>query len=383
MLYLVTLLLTLGYGAIFALLAELQDEFGLPDWGLGVIAGSTFLAGLLAQLGLARYADRGHARLLMLGGVALAGLGMFWLIFATEVWEFAGGRILLGLGQGAFLPAARRIIVTRNPEKAGEGLGRLSSAEIGGFLLGPPIAAIAAEALGLRAPFIILTVLIAAVAPAVLLVKVPPSMSAGEGPVVRRLLRLPGIRAGLFLGAALYLSYGLFEAIWARYLTDLGASTLFIGITLTIYGVPVVILAPFAGKLADRFGAFGTAIVCVTLTSAFVGLYGWFDILGVLVVIAVVNAVADAGATPATQAAVAEASPPEHVAAGQGVLEAVGLAFAGFAALAAAPIYGEFGAAALFTGSAILMLACCVGAWFAWPEESELPTAERTDVNRG
>jgi MFS family permease len=373
-LYLVTLLLTLGYGAIFALLADLQDEFGLPDWGLGVIAGSTFLAGLLAQLGLARYADRGHARWLMLGGVAVAGLGMLWLTFATEVWEFAAGRTLLGLGQGAFLPAARRIIVTRNPEKAGEGLGRLASAEIGGFLLGPPIAAVLAESLGLRAPFIILTVLITAVVPAVLLIKVPPVMSAGEGPVVRALFRVTGIRAGLLLGAALYLSYGLFEAIWARYLTDLGASTLFIGVTLALYGVPVVIGSPIAGKLADRFGAFSTAIVCVTLTSAFVGLYGWFDVLGILTAIALVNAVADAGATPSTQAAVAEASPPEHVAAGQGLLEAVGLAFAGAAALLAAPVYGWLGPEALFTGSALVMLAFCGGARVA---------ARRVDVNSG
>jgi MFS family permease len=361
-LYAVTLLLTLGYGAIFALLAELQDEFNLPNWGLGVIAGSTFLAGLLAQLVLARYADRGHARALMLGGVVVAGLGMLWLTVATEVWEFAGGRTLLGLGQGAFLPAARRIIVTRDPARAGAGLGRLASAEIGGFLLGPPIAAILAETLGLRAPFIILTVLIAATAPAVLLVKVPIGMVSGEGPVVRALLRLPAIRAGLLLGAALYLSYGLFEAIWARYLTDLGASTLFIGITLTMYGVPVVILAPVAGRLADKLGAFSTAIVCVSLTSAFVGLYGWFDALGVLTAIALVNAVADAGATPATQAAVAEASPPEHVAAGQGLLEAVGLAFAGVAALVAAPVYAAAGPEILFAVSAAVMLLACLGA---------------------
>jgi MFS family permease len=366
-LYVVTLVLTLGYGAIFALLAELQDEFGLPDWGLGIIAGSTFLAGLVAQVGLARFADRGHARVLMLSGVAVAGLGVLWLAFATEVWEFAGGRTLLGLGQGAFLPAARRIIVTRDPASAGAGLGRLSSAEIGGFLLGPPIAAVIADALGLRAPFVFLAVLIGITAPFVLLVEVPEGMVAREGPVVRSLLRRPTIRAGLMLGGALYLAYGLFEAIWARYLSDLGASTLFIGITLTLYGLPVVILAPVAGKLADRYGAFTTAVVCVTLTSAFVVLYGWFDVLAVLTTIALVNAIVDAGATPATQAAVAVASPPDQVAAGQGLLEAVGLAFAGFAALAAVPLYAATGPEVLFTLSSAVMVTFCLAAHLTMP----------------
>src|SRR5680860_47494 len=60
----------LGYGAIFALLAELQDRYDLPTYGLGLIAGTAFLAGLGAQLGLARYADRGHTRMLLRSGSA-------------------------------------------------------------------------------------------------------------------------------------------------------------------------------------------------------------------------------------------------------------------------------------------------------------------------
>ncbi|MGH9027417.1 MAG: enoyl-CoA hydratase-related protein, partial [Acidimicrobiia bacterium] len=52
-------------------------------------------------------------------------------------------------------------------------LGRLASAEIGGFLLGLPIAAVVADAVGLRAPFVLLAFLIGVTAPFVLLVKGP------------------------------------------------------------------------------------------------------------------------------------------------------------------------------------------------------------------
>jgi MFS family permease len=120
-----------------------------------------------------------------------------------------------------------------------------------------------------------------------------------------------------------------------------------------------VILAPVAGRIADRYGAFPTALVCVAASSVFVAFYGWFDALAVLTLIALLNSVVDSGATPATQAAVAAAGPPEQVAAGQGLLEAVGLAFAGFAALVAVPIYAAVGPELLFTVSSVIMLTFC------------------------
>ena len=39
--------------------------YGLPTYGLGLIGGASFLAGLVAQVSLARYADRGYTRLLL------------------------------------------------------------------------------------------------------------------------------------------------------------------------------------------------------------------------------------------------------------------------------------------------------------------------------
>ena len=47
-----------GVSAVFTLLAELEERYGLSTSGLGLIAGSAFLAALVAQLWLARFADR-------------------------------------------------------------------------------------------------------------------------------------------------------------------------------------------------------------------------------------------------------------------------------------------------------------------------------------
>ena len=60
------LLLTCSFGAasansvIFAVLGDLQDTYRFAPSGLGFIAGSGFLMGLLVQLFVAPYADRGY-----------------------------------------------------------------------------------------------------------------------------------------------------------------------------------------------------------------------------------------------------------------------------------------------------------------------------------
>ena len=79
----------------------------------------------------------------------------------------------------------------------------------------------------------------------------------------------------------------------------------------------------------------------------FVVAYGFFTAPIVLACIAFVHSIFDSGSTPAGQAAVANSSPPELVAAGQGLYEATGLVIAATSAAVAAPLYGRVGRGAL------------------------------------
>ena len=164
-LYSVVATLTLGYGSVFALLAEIRARFGFDDWAIGVIGGAGLAAGFVAQLFLSRFADRGHLRAMLGGGIAVALLGLAGMIAAERLWEFVAARVLLGLGTGCVGPAVRRVAVMRDPTRAGEALGIVGVFEIGGFLFGPVLASVLDRLWGLRAPFIALTVLLLAVAP--------------------------------------------------------------------------------------------------------------------------------------------------------------------------------------------------------------------------
>ena len=353
----VTAGLSLANGAVFALLADFQDRYGFATWGLGLIAGSAFFSGLVANLALARHADRGRARALLVGGLVVGVLGNLWMGVATELWQFTGARLLLGLGFGAFVPAARKVAIHAVPHHAGRVLGQLASAVVGGFTLGPPFAAAVDALIGPRAPFLAIAAVVAVAVPVVARIPSPPRQAPPDPRVLRHLARLPGVQSAVAIGAALYLSIGIFDAIWARYLTDLGASTLFIGMSLLAFGAPMAVFAPLGGRLADRHGGRRVALFAVSASLPLMALYGVIGSIVVLTAISALHALCDGTSTPGAQLAVADASPAARAASAQGLFEAVGFGVAGIAALASASIYAAFGPTWLFGGSAAVMAA--------------------------
>jgi MFS family permease len=353
--YLLTAAMSLGYGSVIALLAEIRDQFGFTDAQVGIIAFAGFTMGFVAQVGLARFADHGHAALMVRGGIALAALGVAWTIVADQLWQWVGARLLLGLGSGAVGPAVRRVVIARDPTHVGANLGRQASYDIGGFVLGPLLAAGLAEVFGLRAPFIALTALYVAVFFWVWNIELHAGEERRTPRVLRGLLRRPAMQAALFASIAFYLTIGMFEALWALLLEDLGASTLVVGITLSIFTVPMVVFAPRGGATAQRRGPMRVVTVSILVATLCTLSYGFFPLWLVLLV-SIVHATADSFTMPGNQVAVALSTPSDQLAAGQGLLGATGLAVAGIAALFGSRIYGEAGREVVFSVTAALML---------------------------
>jgi hypothetical protein len=86
--------------------------------------------------------------------------------------------------------------------------------------------------------------------------------------------------------------------------------------------------------------------------------------LGLLALIVAVHSIADAFTMPASQLAIARASPPDQIASGQGLLGAAGLATAAVTAGLSGWVYGAWGPLPLYTVSAALMCALLAAAWW-------------------
>src|SRR5436190_1793889 len=77
-----TIALNAGNGAIFALTAEIQDRHGFTTAQLGYITGSLFFTTVVCLLTLSHLADRGHARVMLLVGLAVGTLALTWIAVA-------------------------------------------------------------------------------------------------------------------------------------------------------------------------------------------------------------------------------------------------------------------------------------------------------------
>jgi predicted MFS family arabinose efflux permease len=187
--------------------------------------------------------------------------------------------------------------------------------------------------------------------------------AAGPSRPSLALLRIPGVCVAALLALALFLPVGIYDALWARYLEDRGAGPVFVGVTLAMYGVPFVALASTGGRVADRVGAVRSAFLCLWLVAPLTFLYGAFRSLGLILIVALTEAVIQAVAVPASQAAMAKAAPPGSAAAGQGLAGALQQLGAGLMALLAAPVYGASGPLIVFGGAAVLLAAIGAVAW--------------------
>jgi MFS transporter, DHA1 family, multidrug resistance protein len=182
---------------------------------------------------------------------------------------------------------------------------------------------------------------------------------------VRGLMRLPAVQSALCAAIAFYLTIGMFEALWSVLLRDLGAETWLIGLTLSIFTIPMILFAPKGGAMAQRKGPIKVVSISILVAAVCTTAYG-FGPLWLIIGISAIHATADAFTMPSNQVAVAIASPPDQVASGQGLLGATGLAVAGLAALVGAGVYETFGRQAVFTATGATMVLFLLAARWRW-----------------
>jgi MFS transporter, DHA1 family, multidrug resistance protein len=349
-LYVVAGVTMAGVSAVFVLLAELEDRYGLSKTGLGLIAGSAFAAALVTQLGLARYADRGYGLLLLRVGVLMAAGGLLWFAAGTELWQFVAARALLGASVGLIVPAARRAIVLASHGNLGERLGVFYASYLAGFVFGPPIAGVLTVIADVRLPFLVLGLIVAASSLALrnVVVDEPGSRGApvphGQRRVLRRLLAGRRLIAALLVVVSFRYSIGVFEPLWATYLDDLGASTMVVTVSLTVFALPMLVIARWAGRLSDTYGARLTSVASAAATVPLMASYGYVGALPAVMLMAIPHGIGEAIQSPGAQAAVAEAAPQRDAAAAQGLAEASGSAAAAIGAFTAAPLFDALGA---------------------------------------
>ena len=332
-----------GLGSIIVLLAEIRNELGLTETGIGLAIAAGFAAAFVANIIMAPHADRGWAPAMLRSGLALGVVGLLVLAVGQDLWHYVLGRAVFGFALGTAGPAARRTVIVADPANLGRNMGRLGAWDVGGFVAGPMIASLLAAIGGFRFTFWSMAVALAALLPVAFRAQPDTAARDEEGLGLKGLLRIRRLVGAFFVVAAYFVFIGAFEAVWVLEMDTRGATQTTMAIGLTLAALPIAMLSPLGGSLAQRYGARRWAIGGIASITLLTTFYGIVPGVVALVALTMVTSVLEGFAFPSAPMLVAAAVAENRQAAAQGLMGAVEVATAAVAAVTISMIYDRHG----------------------------------------
>lgn len=247
----------IGIGMIVPVRVLYAESQGASLGIIGAMASAYMISNFIFQYPSGWLADRwGRKPMMVLSLLVQAMLSLVYL-FVSDPVLFVILRFAEGIAAAAFLPSARAFITDSiPPEKRGEAFGIFGAFFNAGFLFGPAVGGLLAG-FGYSSAFIGAVVFRVAALVLVVIMLKPGTQrlqeQAKEVPVkLRELLALPLLGSYLLVfGDFLYVGFDTtLTPLWMH--DHLGASVAWIGVTYMLWSIPGILLAPIAGKIADR-----------------------------------------------------------------------------------------------------------------------------------
>ena len=361
--YLILFGMSAGLASVMTLLAEFRNKLGFSQFGIGLGIAVGFVAAFVASVVFAPQADRGRAPLMLRSGLLLGIAGLLVVAMANDLWHFVVGRALFGPAFGIAHPAARRTVIVADPENLGRNMGRLGAFDVAGFVVGPTVAALLHALGGFRTPFWTMAALLALLVPTAW--RARPDTAARD--IERRrptdLFRNRRLVGAFFVVASYFVFIGAFESIWVLEMDHRGAEQWQIGVAVTVVALPIAVLSPWGGVLAQRFGARRWALGVLTTCAVFSASFGLVEGLVALVALTAACSCAEGIGFPSTPMLVSAAVPEDRQAAAQGLASAVEVGTAAVASLGLAAIYDTSGDTVAWAVTAVTMAVLLAVGW--------------------
>jgi len=385
----------LGFGGLLPVLSIYFTEQGIDFATLGVVIAAWPAARLVGEPIFGWLADRTARVPLMVAGLLLAGVFTVLPLFITGALAFIVLRGVVGLATAIYDPAARGYLTDATaPERRGEAFGLYGAAQMGGLLLGPAIGAIGADRLGgIGFVFVFggLAAVLAAIpiallgretgtrthpAPVLDATEFPPdspstsrraaaaiaadrAFAVDPGAPGRLLNR--GLVAALVINLGGNFAAGTYDVIWSLFLQGLGAGLGLIGLTFAMFGLPILVLSPMAGRLVDQRGYFAFIVLGSILPAITGFLYTLLSDPTLAIPLILVEASGFAFLNPALYAVVAANSPAGRSSTAQGIFGAAGTVGFIVASLVAGALAAENILYPLYVFSAVMAGSLIVG----------------------
>ena len=379
-----------GFGALLPVMPLYFTEHGVDIALLGVVIAAWPAARLFTEPLFGALADRAARVPLMVLGLVVAGASVGAMAIFTAPVAFVALRGLSGLGTAMYDPAARGYLNDAAPPgRTGEVFGLYNAAQMGGILLGPAIGGLGTALVGGYEFVLVLAALTTFAAAIAVAVRVPElrgprarstpaggSLSEFPGDLVPDLADRPGARStsagpaapapvslrNRFIAAAIivnlagYFGGGLYETIWALFVTDNGGGVGLVGLTFATFGLVTIVVSPLGGRIVDRRGPFPFIVIGLLVMAVTMVLYPWAPDPLLYIPMVAIEAVGWAFLGPATYAIIARGTPVGRSSTAQGVLGAAGTVGTITEALATGVMAASNLDLPFYVGSAVVVL---------------------------
>ncbi len=388
----------IGFGAIIPYLPIfLKEQAHSSMLMIGVVASMFYLGTLLFSSPLGWLSDTIGRKPVMVAGAALYTVALLLFTTTTDPYWFVLFRLLEGIGTAAFGPAAQAFVADiTTEENRSKAYGFLTTAQFGGLILGPAIAAPLYSLVGggktastrsstsgppsRRSRWSPSSPSYASRRPsrcgarsAARDIEKPGGTGKAARPPIRTILT-PAIIAFLIIAFTSHYAMGAFDVVWSLWLEHLGASMTFIGLTWIVFSVPML-LSFVGGIAADRYSRYWLFVGGYTISAFAWIFYGVTTNMTLFLVVNALEGLAIAFSYPAKQALLIQASPRRWIGTVTGV-ESTAMQAAGLLGSLTAPIlYGWISGYVLALGGAINLIGLMIAAPILHREWKRLKTA--------
>ncbi|MBV9525472.1 MAG: MFS transporter [Candidatus Dormibacteraeota bacterium] len=364
-----------GIAALFPVAPLYVARHGGGSAAVALFIAGPLLANTLVQVPAGRLVDRVGRRPVLLGSrLAYGALSLALFADIGPLWLLAVLRMLQGVASGAYVPALLASLTDLSePGRRGERFSQMQACEMVGLLLGPALGGAAAlwrdsAAFGVSGIAVLLGLLPMS--------RVAETRAPREA-VARAPFRWWRIR-GILVPAAGLLAIGtvfsMYDVVWPQYLSARGNSAFVIGLSISLFAVPILLLARRGGRIADRVDRRRLVPAAMLATAACAASYPFLRPLSVILTVGTLEAVAFVFLEPSLYAVIGDSAPEDSRGAAMGAGGFFQFGGSAFGAAVLGALYG-FGEGIPFWGASVMLmlgaLVCAVGL----PRRVALPLA--------
>ncbi|MEO6795845.1 MAG: MFS transporter [Candidatus Dormibacter sp.] len=306
-----------GVGSVLPVLPLFLRERGGSYTVVGIVVGANLVAQFLGQYPAGWLSDRVGRRPLMVGGLIFAGAAVAAFALPLAIPWLIALRFLQGLGAAAFRPGSRAVVADLVPAaERGIAYGWLAGADLSGLIVGPALGGVLAV-FGRRTVFEVtgLALLLAAVVVALALNSWQASAAAAaprvQTPAVVR-AGAAAVRGLAMLSMGIGFIYGVYNVVWSLYMKALGASDWVVGLSFTLFALPLVLTAPLAGWASDRLDRRWLAVGGTATTALLAPIYPFLTNIPAVIGVGIVEGSSAAFAEPSINAFLMGAVPADQ-----------------------------------------------------------------------